>query len=250
MVRFCSESLLVVPVFFQLFTSICSSERTCSKGHCMYQGCLPWFHWCLDQIQLFFLFFLYIFQFWHFICDTHLVRDFILPVIRSSLVLQVSWSRSWVGFCCPGLDMNFSTIFCSIFIPIYLPKSLSLQLLQHLPWTCPVSCEGPCLQFSPLQTRIKPLYWHSPWGQGDFRDHKDRGGSLDSLNSQVIYSDGPRLTTSVLCLSIVWPGTHCIFPCWLVMLSDCHSFLQILSISPTAGSVWLRLQETGEQAAV
>lgn len=176
----------------------------------------------------------------------HLVRYFILPIIRSYLVLQVSWSRSWVGFCCPGLDMNFSTIFCSIFIPCVSPNPSACSCCSIYP----ISCKGSCLWCSPLQTRIKPLYWHSPWEQGDFGDHEDRGGSLHSLNCQVKYSDGPRLITSALCPGIVWPGTHCIFSCWLVMLPDCHSFLQILSISPTAGSAWLRLQETGEEVAV
>lgn len=173
MVRFCSESLLVVPVFF-------------SVVH------LNWFLWKnllqrpLDAAGLsalmsvvfgsdsavLFIFLLHIsvmtFYLRHSPC-----KSFQTAHHRSSLVLQVSWSRSWVSFCCPSLDMNFSTIFCSILIPICLPKSLSLQLLQHLPWQCPVSWEGPCLQCSPLQTRIKPFYRHSRWGQGDFGDHGD-----------------------------------------------------------------------------
>jgi len=99
--------------------------------------------------------------------------------------------------------MNFSTIFCSMFIPIYLPTSLSPHLLQHLPWQCPVSQEGPQLRCSPLQSRIKPLSiilaqslgTRTLWRSSRHWCH-DRASSLHSSNCPVKYSDGTRLVTS------------------------------------------------------
>lgn len=140
MVRFCSESLLVVPVFFSVVHFNLFLWKNLLQRPLDVAGLSSLMSVVFgSDSTVLFIFRIHIsvmtFYLWH------LVRDFILPIIRSSLVLQVSWSRPWVGFCCSGLDMNFSTIFCSIFIPICLPKSLSLQLLQHLPWQCPFSCK-------------------------------------------------------------------------------------------------------------
>lgn len=151
MVRFCSGSLQAGGFFSVVYLTLYLWEDLLQRpldG----AGSVPWCQWCLDQIQLFFLFFLYMFQLWHFICDSHLARE-VSECSSSgpSLVLPSQLRRITSGLLLSKPRHEF--LYHYLFL---IHMLLSPQILQ--PTAAAASApKAPQLWCCPLQTKIKHL---------------------------------------------------------------------------------------------